>query len=138
MPEDALSGLYRMCDCFVSLHRSEGFGFGPAEAMAHGRPAIVTNYSGVCDFCTPTTAKLVGYQLVRVKDDEYAYLDKESGLRVADPDLKMAANYMRNWPKTVSRANISAEPLVMLLLESSAFRRCAPATSAVFSNWASR
>ena len=95
MPEDALSGLYRMCDCFVSLHRSEGFGFGPAEAMAHGRPAIVTNYSGVCDFCTPTTAKLVGYQLVRVKDDEYAYLDKESAYEWADPDLKMAANYMR-------------------------------------------
>ncbi|MGH9666521.1 MAG: hypothetical protein ACRD9L_19005, partial [Bryobacteraceae bacterium] len=32
MSGDTLAALYRMCDCFVSLHRSEGFGFGAAEA----------------------------------------------------------------------------------------------------------
>jgi glycosyltransferase involved in cell wall biosynthesis len=95
MPEGALSALYEMCDCFISLHRSEGFGFGPAEAMAHGRPAIVTNYSGVCDFCTPATAKLVPYQLIRVKQNEYPYLDADRIYEWADPDLQVAANCMR-------------------------------------------
>ena len=65
MTEDELAGLYGMCGCFVSLHRSEGFGFGPAEAMAKGTPVIVTNYSGVCDFCNPETAKLVDYKMMR-------------------------------------------------------------------------
>ena len=43
--EDVL-GLNLACDAFVSLHRSEGFGRCVAEAMAYGKPAIVTNYSG--------------------------------------------------------------------------------------------
>jgi glycosyltransferase involved in cell wall biosynthesis len=95
MSEDAMAALYHMCDCFVSLHRSEGFGFGPAEAMAYGRPAIVTNYSGVCDFCTETTAKLVPYELVRVRENEYPYLDPDRVYEWADPDLTIAAEYMR-------------------------------------------
>jgi glycosyltransferase involved in cell wall biosynthesis len=95
LTEEAVSALYVMCDCFVSLHRSEGFGFGPAEAMAQSRPAIVTNYSGVCDFCTPATAKLVAYQLIPVKHDEYPYMDGDRTYQWADPDLKMAAEYMR-------------------------------------------
>lgn len=95
MSEDAMAALYRMCDCFVSLHRSEGFGFGPAEAMAYGRPAIVTNYSGVCDFCTEATAKLVPYELIRVNDNEYPYLDPDRAYEWADPDLTIAAECMR-------------------------------------------
>jgi glycosyltransferase involved in cell wall biosynthesis len=95
MSEDELAALYRMCDCFVSLHRSEGFGFGPAEAMAHGKPAIVTNYSGVCDFCTATTAKLVDYELIRVQGDQYPYLDPDRVYEWADPKLESAAECMR-------------------------------------------
>jgi glycosyltransferase involved in cell wall biosynthesis len=39
-------GYIAACDCFVSLHRSEGFGLGLAEAMLLGKPVIATNYSG--------------------------------------------------------------------------------------------
>src|SRR5579872_72211 len=95
MTEDELLALYGMCDCFVSLHRSEGFGFGLAEAMAQGKPVIATNYSGVCDFCTPETAKLVNYELIRVKPDEYPFLDPDRIYEWADPDLNMAAEHMR-------------------------------------------
>ena len=38
------------CDCYVSLHRAEGFGLTLAEAMAIGKPAIATGYSGNVDF----------------------------------------------------------------------------------------
>jgi glycosyltransferase involved in cell wall biosynthesis len=92
---DYMSALYRMCDCFVSLHRSEGFGFGPAEAMAHGRPAIVTNYSGVRDFCTEANSKLVSFEIVRVQPDEYPYLDPNRVYCWAEPDVNIAAEYMR-------------------------------------------
>src|SRR3984893_16631028 len=37
--------LVAFTDCFVSLHRSEGFGRGPAEAMLLGKPVITTDYS---------------------------------------------------------------------------------------------
>jgi glycosyltransferase involved in cell wall biosynthesis len=95
MTESELVELYRVCDCFVSLHRSEGFGLGPAEAMAQGKPVIVTNYSGVCDFCIPETAKLVGYEMIRVKQGAYPLLDPDRVYEWADPDLTEAAEYMR-------------------------------------------
>src|SRR5207344_1688789 len=38
------SALIASADAFVSLHRSEGFGLSIAEAMALGRPVIVTNW----------------------------------------------------------------------------------------------
>ena len=95
MSEDELIALYRMCGCFVSLHRSEGFGLGPAEAMAQAKPTIVTNYSSVRDFCKPETAKLVEYELIRVNHDEYPFLDSDRAYEWADPDLEMAAEHMR-------------------------------------------
>src|SRR5207245_6112526 len=41
-----IGALYHLCDCYVSLHRSEGFGLTPAEAMAMGKPVIATGYGG--------------------------------------------------------------------------------------------
>lgn len=95
MSEDELTALYRMCSCFVSLHRSEGFGLGPAEAMAQGKPIIATNYSAVCDFCTPETAMLVDYELIRVKEGEYPFVDPDRVYEWADPDLHTASEHMR-------------------------------------------
>jgi glycosyltransferase involved in cell wall biosynthesis len=63
--------LLALCDCFVSLHRSEGFGRGPAEAMLLGKPVIATDYSGTRDFVTKDTAFRVGCELVPVGKDEY-------------------------------------------------------------------
>ncbi len=43
---DEKDALMAACDCYVSLHRSEGFGLTMAEAMAIGKPVIGTGYSG--------------------------------------------------------------------------------------------
>ena len=43
-------------DCYVSLHRAEGFGYTLAEAMWIGKPVIATGYSGNVDYMSPTTA----------------------------------------------------------------------------------
>ena len=53
---DELNGLMAGCDCYVSLHRSEGFGLTMAEAMAIGKPMIGTGYSGNLDFMNERTA----------------------------------------------------------------------------------
>jgi glycosyltransferase involved in cell wall biosynthesis len=88
----SMIGLIERCDCFVSLHRSEGFGRGIAEAMLLGKPVIVTGYSGNMDFTNPLDGCIVDYQLVDVGAREYPHA---AGQRWAEPDLEQAAWYMR-------------------------------------------
>lgn len=87
-----LHELIAACDSFVSLHRSEGFGLGIAEAMYLGKPVIATNYSGNVDFTKPDNSCLVDYRLMPVKPGEYLFPE---GQVWADPDLDQAATYMR-------------------------------------------
>jgi glycosyltransferase involved in cell wall biosynthesis len=58
-------------DVFVSLHRSEGFGFGAAEALAAGKAVVATDYGGITDFITPATGYPVDYVLEPVRPGEY-------------------------------------------------------------------
>jgi glycosyltransferase involved in cell wall biosynthesis len=71
LTDNEIKNLVRVADVFVSLHRSEGFGRGMAEAMAMGRPAIATGYSGNLDFMPPGTSLLVDYELVPVAPGAY-------------------------------------------------------------------
>jgi glycosyltransferase involved in cell wall biosynthesis len=73
LSDNEIKNLVRVSDVFVSLHRSEGFGRGMAEAMAMGRPAIATGYSGNVDFMPPGTGLLVDYQLVAVAPGAYPH-----------------------------------------------------------------
>jgi glycosyltransferase involved in cell wall biosynthesis len=86
------AALLGLIDCFVSLHRSEGFGRGPAEAMLLGKPVIVTDYSGTRDFATRETALLIDHQLVAVGAEEYP---GASGQVWAEADIDQAAAAMR-------------------------------------------
>lgn len=80
------------CDCFVSLHRSEGFGRGPAEAMLMGKPVIATGYSGNVDFTRPDNSFVVDYRLIPVLADQYVFGE---GQVWAEPDIHHAAQHMR-------------------------------------------
>lgn len=83
-----LLALFEAADCFVSLHRSEGFGRGPAEAMYLGKPVIVTNYSGNTDFTLADNSLLVNYELAPVANGEYPFPE---GQVWAQPDVAHAA-----------------------------------------------
>jgi glycosyltransferase involved in cell wall biosynthesis len=85
-------GLISVCDCYVALHRSEGFGFGMAEAMKLRVPVIATGYSGNADFTTEETAYPVRYRLVPVPKHEFVYED--AGQEWAEPDIDHAAARM--------------------------------------------
>ncbi len=93
LARDELVGLIKASDAFVSLHRSEGFGRGPAEAMLLGRPTILTAYSGTNDFATSKCTYLVDYELVPVVAGEYIGVE---GQNWADPKVATAARHMRN------------------------------------------
>jgi len=88
----ALHGLFRCCDCFVGLHRSEGFGLPLAEMMYLGKPVIATAYSGNLEFMNPGNAYLVNYRLVELEQDYGPY---KRGNVWAEADLEHAAALMR-------------------------------------------
>jgi hypothetical protein len=80
------------CDCYVSLHRSEGFGLTAAEAMLLEKPVIATRYGGTLEFMNEANSYLVDWKPVRVGEDAHPY--PADGLW-ADPDLDQAAELMR-------------------------------------------
>jgi glycosyltransferase involved in cell wall biosynthesis len=92
LPRPDLLALYAACDCFVSLHRAEGFGRGLAEALQLGLHVICTAYSGNVDFCQPPYASLVDFALVKVKKNAYPHA---AGQVWAEPDVEHAASLMR-------------------------------------------
>lgn len=87
-----LMGLVSSCDSYVSLHRAEGFGRGPAEAMLLGKPVIVTGFSGNIDFTKPHNSCVVDYELVDVQPHEYHFGE---GQQWADANVDHAAEYMQ-------------------------------------------
>ncbi|HUL41009.1 MAG TPA: glycosyltransferase family 4 protein [Burkholderiales bacterium] len=89
--ENEMKNLIRCCDCFLSLHRSEGFGRGLAEAMFLGKPVIATAYSGNMDFMTPENSFLVDYELVPVGETAYPH---GAGQVWAEPNIDQAVSYM--------------------------------------------
>lgn len=91
MPRTEILGLIRACDAYVSLHRSEGFGMGLAEAMSFGRVVIATDFSGSTDFVTPQTGFPVQFTLRRVAAHEYPWSYKQIW---AEPDINSAAAAM--------------------------------------------
>jgi glycosyltransferase involved in cell wall biosynthesis len=95
-----MHALISLCDVYVSLHRSEGFGLGMAEAMYFGRPVIATAYSGNMDFTRQSNSCLVGYKLRPIDPVENSYdpgiaTIYETGQMWAEPDLAQAARWMR-------------------------------------------
>jgi glycosyltransferase involved in cell wall biosynthesis len=86
------SALLAGCDCYVSLHRSEGFGMTIAEAMAYARPVIATAYGGTVDFLDASTGYLVPWSPARVGVANPVY---PADSIWADPDLAHAARLMR-------------------------------------------
>lgn len=87
-----MDDLLAAADVVVSLHRAEGFGYTPAEAMALGKAVIATGYSGNLDYMTANNAVLIDASLVPIGDDGGPYPPES---RWADPDLDQAAAAMR-------------------------------------------
>ncbi|MDB3936091.1 glycosyltransferase [Granulosicoccus sp.] len=84
--------LKKGADCYVSLHRSEGWGFGMIEAMNLETPVICTAYSGNLDFCSAETCWLVDYKVTFLGDWDYIFV--RPGQKWAEPSIEHAASCM--------------------------------------------
>jgi glycosyltransferase involved in cell wall biosynthesis len=85
-------GLMNAADCYVSLHRAEGFGYTLAESMWAAKPVIATGYSGNVDFMTAENSYLVDYRLVPIGPGHAPY---PAAGDWAEPDIEHAAALMR-------------------------------------------
>jgi glycosyltransferase involved in cell wall biosynthesis/2-polyprenyl-3-methyl-5-hydroxy-6-metoxy-1,4-benzoquinol methylase len=84
--------LVGFCDCYASLHRSEGLGLTMAEAMALGKPVVATGYSGNLHFMNSDNSYLVDYAMCAVPAGCDPYPE---GAKWAAPDISQAAGFMR-------------------------------------------
>lgn len=87
LTNNELASLYDAANCYLSLHRSEGFGRTLVEALQHGLDLICTNYSGPADFLTPENALLVDWKKCQVNPGDYPYTD---GSNWSEPDINSA------------------------------------------------
>jgi glycosyltransferase involved in cell wall biosynthesis len=79
------------CDCFVSLHRSEGFGLAVAECMYLGKPVISTDWSATAEFVNAHNGCPVRCRLVPIEKNHGPYV---KGQLWADPEVAHAAEWM--------------------------------------------
>lgn len=88
---DERDALLAHFDCYVSLHRSEGFGLTIAESLLAGVPTIATGYSANIEFADADVCYLVDYEMVAVPGGLSPY---PTGGLWAEPDLEHAAQLM--------------------------------------------
>jgi glycosyltransferase involved in cell wall biosynthesis len=103
-PEPDMAGLMAGADIVISLHRSEGFGLVPAQAMALGKPVIATAWSGNLEFMNKDNSALVSYSLIPVRDPEGVF--EADGQMWADANVEEAAQWLR---RLASDANLRAK-----------------------------
>ncbi|WP_052389656.1 glycosyltransferase [Belnapia moabensis] len=124
---DETVSLMDACDCYVSLHRTEGLGLTMAEAMLLAKPVIGTRYSGNLDFMTEENSLLVDYRLVEIAKPVPPY---DAGTRWAEPSEAHAAQLMRqvyenrNFARTLG-ARAQAELKLSLSTEAAGHRMAA-------------
>jgi glycosyltransferase involved in cell wall biosynthesis len=87
-----MDSLLNSVDCFVSLHRSEGFGLAIAEAMVLGKPVLATAWSGNVDFVGEAYPFSVNYTLTKLAETYGPY---KVGQLWAEPDIAHAAQLMQ-------------------------------------------
>jgi glycosyltransferase involved in cell wall biosynthesis/2-polyprenyl-3-methyl-5-hydroxy-6-metoxy-1,4-benzoquinol methylase len=102
---EAKNAMIANCDCYVSLHRSEGLGLTMAEAMYFGKPVIATGYSGNLDFMSAENSYLVPQTAARIGADAAPYPPDGEW---AEPDLDYAAAVMRTVVADPEKAAVRA------------------------------
>lgn len=91
------------CNCYISLHRSEGFGRSQAEAMLMKIPVIATGYSGNAEYMNNNNSFPVKYKMIAVGEDEYPFAENQKWAQpnLEDAVMQMNAVYFRKYENTI-------------------------------------
>lgn len=85
---EAMAGLYAACHVYVAPTRGEGWGRPIMEAMAMGRPAIATAWSGPAAFVDPSVGWPLGFEMVPVPAEAVTEVAVYAGHEWAEPDVE--------------------------------------------------
>lgn len=100
MEEKDLYSLYKAADCYIHVARGEGFGLPVTEAMLAKIPVIVSNNTGLKDFCNQNTALLVDYEMEKAN----SHLSENS--RWASPNKETVKKRMRDFYQNPHSAKV--------------------------------
>jgi glycosyltransferase involved in cell wall biosynthesis len=96
-PDACMAALAQRADCYVSLHRGEGWCYPLFDAACNGTPVIATAYSGPMDYLDPRHHHLVRYELTHANHQTHAgKFAFTSDMSWAAPDASHAALLMRD------------------------------------------
>lgn len=95
LTKQEILGLHAAGDCFVLLHRSEGWGLPIFEACMMGTPVITTNFGANLEFTKPDNSYLVDASPSHVFGMPWIPWYRDH-MKWSDPDIHMGARLMRH------------------------------------------
>ena len=96
MTEAEIASLYAACDCLVHPYRGEGYGLPIAEAMACGKPTILTQYGSALDFATSANSYQIPSRIQHLSDKRVGDMETVSYPFWAEPDRPLLTELMRH------------------------------------------
>lgn len=123
LTQDELYDLTNACDVYLSMHRSEGFGLGIAEAMMMSKAVVITAYSSPLEFCNENNSCQVPYRMIPVECADVPWY--AAAKEWADPDVKAAADFLRELfdnPDKRRRLGVRAKADIERIYSKEAFR----------------
>ncbi|MDQ6867045.1 MAG: glycosyltransferase [Pseudomonadota bacterium] len=90
--EPQIAAMHARGNCYVSLHKGEGWGYPLFEAACRGTPVVATAYAGPLDYLDPKRHWLVRATQAAVRQPYFFY---DPNMRWAEPDLAHAAEGLR-------------------------------------------
>jgi glycosyltransferase involved in cell wall biosynthesis len=100
-----MQAMIELCDGYISLHRSEGFGLNVADAVARSTPVITTAYSGTLEFTNSDVAALIPWSPIAVGPGAKPY---PANAVWAEPDHNAAVRAIRDLLDDAETAHIRA------------------------------
>ncbi|HEX8068823.1 MAG TPA: glycosyltransferase family 4 protein [Pyrinomonadaceae bacterium] len=95
LDEREIAALYSACDCLVQPYRGEGYCLPIVEAMACGKPTVVTNYGAALDFANPANSYLIPASVVRLREKRVLDMETVDYPYWAEPDGEALAATLR-------------------------------------------
>src|SRR5690554_7992260 len=96
LAHEDLPELYTACDCYVHPYRAEGFGLPVAEALACGKPVIVTGGGACLDFVKPDMGYFINCSIKRFPQKVVSGMETVDNPFWLEPDIRHLQTVMRH------------------------------------------
>ncbi len=95
LSEDGVASLYAACDALVHPYRGEGYGLPIAEAMACGKPVVITGFGAALDYANTGNSYLIPAKKTYLNQTHIGDLELVDRPWWAEPDREALAATLR-------------------------------------------